>query len=185
MKNIFLHAKRRSQKATVFLENFRLFSRDYHIRRCHDGIFSALICESALEKCRIRRAERSVCGKLYGSTGNKGSRRHDNLIRISGHIPRLGRDICVNRRTRLDSAAKSTKSLRCTEAHRLNDIMAFIAPCRLHGIAELIENLSCERRRFLCLSHCMRSVEKALEHISVLPYRGAAFRADADCRLPV
>ena len=156
------------------------FLRRKHGRRGRQNAdAAALKGQAALQKGGIRRTERPVGGQFDGSALHEGARRHDDLILIAGHIPRLGGDVGVDGRPRLNAAAKGAKQFGRARFDRLYDIGTSLACLRLDRKTERRENVGGEMGGLQRLGHRVRRVEQAAIERFVLPQRGADFKPDA------
>jgi len=94
--------------------------------------------QSALEEDAVRRFDRTIRGKLYRGSLDKGTCCHNNLGIIPRHIPRFRRYIAVNRRRRLNALAERNNTLRFSKRDRLNDIIARLRAVRNHIKAQAL-----------------------------------------------
>ena len=81
-----------------------------------------LVRQSALDVCDVRLFYRRVGSELEGCPTDESTCRHDDLLRVPGHIPRLGHDVGVDRRDGLYDTAKLDEFLFTVKYDGSNDV---------------------------------------------------------------
>ena len=115
--------------------------------------------QPALQIDAVRLTHRPVRAQFDRRPLHECPRRHDDLIGIARHIPRLRRGKRIHRRHCLNRTRKCFHTICISEHDRLNDVAAHIRKARERMTPDPLEDPGSKHRSLECLRHHMRRKE--------------------------
>lgn len=112
----------------------------------HDADDRMLEGQAPLQVDVVGLAQRAVGAELNRRALDKGACRHDDLVGVARHVPRLRRGEGVDRRVFLDTAAERDELVGAAELDGLDDVAAHFRRQRQRLVAELGEHAGRENR---------------------------------------
>ena len=136
---------------TVFLSKF--FNAAQHRK------FDVFVGQTALHVSDIWRFDRSVRRQFQGGAAHKSACRHNDLLAITGHIPRLGADVGVNGRNGLNDPAKTDQFVSVFKEDGADDVAATFTAFRKGSVTKLSKGAAKQQTAFQGAGYDVRRQE--------------------------